>query len=376
MSRLKVIRLIPLLDFGGLESRIKITTEGFKKYYPQMDYEVVVLGQGGEVASILKENGFKIKELGFSVAIPNLLLIITLINYLYKTKPDVIHCSAAEANFHGLIASWITGVPVRIGEEIGLSNHDWKWRIVFKLIFPLSTKVISISEAVKNHLVIMQEVKAKKVHVLYNPISENLGSCNNCVKQTTVVSSPVNSSSKVDSPFIFIVVCRLVKIKNIEFLIQSFDSLFYEKGVSEIQLWIVGDGDEMENCKDLVNRLNLQDYVLFFGYQKDVTTLLKVSNVFVLPSFSEGFSNALIEAMSLELIGIVTKIGGPSEIIKDKQTGYLIDPYDTMQLKEVMFEVYQQSIFIRKRMGKLARKDVMRFSLKHHLDALFQLYTH
>ena len=83
----------------------------------------------------------------------------------------MIHCSGAEANFHGLLAGKLEGVPVRIGEEIGFPKHDWMWRMIFGLTYKLAHQVIGISEAVKQRVVDLGEVDREKVRVVYNPVA-------------------------------------------------------------------------------------------------------------------------------------------------------------------------------------------------------------
>src|SRR5690606_31677408 len=145
-------------------------------------------------------------------------------------------------------------------------------------------RVIGISHAVAERIVAMGEVPVAKINVVYNPVELPL--------------NPVSQSVHARSErFVFITVCRLVPIKNLATLLKSFQQLALEMGPGRLTLHIVGDGpgkaDLMLLCKDL----NLGESVRFLGFPEKVAPFLQEADGFVLPSFSEGFSIALVEAM-------------------------------------------------------------------------------
>lgn len=87
---------------------------------------------------------------------------------------------------------------------------------------------------------------------------------------------------------------------------------------------IIGAGDNLDNCKDLVKCGGLDDYVTFYGSRSDVAELLKTMDVFILPSRSEGMPMSIIEAMRQGLYVIGTETGGIPEMITPDY-GRLID---------------------------------------------------
>ncbi len=86
--------------------------------------------------------------------------------------------------------------------------------------------------------------------------------------------------------------------------------------------------------KHLVTSLGLESCVRFLGSTNRVPELLQASDIFVLPSRSEGFSNALLEAMSFELPCVATTVGGNPEVVVDGETGFLIAPDDSDALAD------------------------------------------
>ena len=356
---MKIIRIIPFLDFGGVEKRIKLTALAFRSV-SNLELVIVVLGHGGQVSAELERNGIKPLILDQKVKIPNFKLILNLRSLIKNVSPDVVHCSGAEANFHGLIAAKWAGVPVKIGEEIGFPNHHLLWRPIFKMAYLCADRVIGISKAVVDKIVALGEVPPEKTGVVYNPVE---------IEQDSIPIFPKAAH------FTFITVCRLVPIKNLEGLLKAFSQLLADTGSDMVQLHIVGSGPEKEILGKLCETLEISGQVTFLGYQSNVTSYLRQADAFVLPSFSEGFSISLVEAMLCELPCIVTKVGGPSEIIREGKTGFLIDPFKIKQLVLAMEHVYRMPREERLLMGSRAKKEARdRFSVDRYIQELLRVY--
>ena len=359
---MKITRIIPLLDFGGVEQRIKLTTLGFK-HRPEIQLQIVVLGQGGRIADELQALGFKIHILDESIRIPNIQLIRKLVYLLKKHKPDIVHTSGAEANFHGLWAAKLAKIPVRVGEEIGFPNHGRIWRSVFKVTYTTAHAVIGISSAVISQLVALGELPLRKARVVYNPVAipDDRGG---------LPTPEINGRNN----FVFITTCRLVAVKNIDFLLRVFREVRNECLNTTVLLWIVGSGPEQINLEETSKSLGLDGCVRFFGFQKDVFPYLRQADAFVLPSFSEGFSISLVEAMLMGLPSIATKIGGPSEIIENGKNGFLVDPTDKEGLKVAMTTIVAMGGRERQLLKNNAIERGRDFSVDAYVTTLSSLY--
>lgn len=366
---MKIIRVVPFLDFGGIEKRVQLTAEGFLKEN-SVNLTIVVLGYGGKVSEAMVKARFDVRILNENPKIPNFSLINRLITLFKELKPDVIHASGSEANFHGLIAGRIARIPVRIGEEVGFPQHDWKWRMIFRFTYRFAHKVIGISEAVKGRIVELDEIANDKVVVVYNPVALEAGRGELFRDRTWDLKQiPRNNNS-----FVFVTTGRLVQIKNLDLLIRVFSHLVLDNPDRKLELWMVGDGPEKENLLAAIRKVKLVNNVMLHGYQENVFQILNQADAFILPSFSEGFSISLVEAMYSGLPCIATKIGGPSEII-NSETGYLIDPNDSTDILDNMQNVIDLSENERLEMGRRAKEDVeKRFSVEKYVKDLINCY--
>jgi glycosyltransferase involved in cell wall biosynthesis len=110
---------------------------------------------------------------------------------------------------------------------------------------------------------------------------------------------------------------RLIKVKGLQYLIEAI-SLLKNKN---IKCLIIGDGPEKNSLQKLVKELSLENKVIFLGKRKDIPELLSATDIFVLPSLSEGLPISLLEAMASKCACVVTDIGLP---VEDKKTGIVV----------------------------------------------------
>ena len=96
--------------------------------------------------------------------------------------------------------------------------------------------------------------------------------------------------------------------------------------MQNISIFYVEKGDKEEYLKDLVKQFDLQEKVVFAGYRNDIREILKISNIFCFPSYREGLSLALMEAMAVGLPVICSNIRGNIDLIDDNKGGYLCKP--------------------------------------------------
>lgn len=151
---------------------------------------------------------------------------------------------------------------------------------------------------------------------------------------------------------------RLIPGKGTYLLIQAAKEMI-DRGYA-LNVSLVGDGPERESLKAQVKRLNLEDNVQFHGALNAEATLLKLkqADIFVLPSFSEGVPVSLMEAMSMEIPCISSRINGIPELIDHLQDGILCTP---SSLEEIIngLELLLNDEKFREKIGKQARQRVL-----------------
>lgn len=349
---MKIIRLTTYLDFGGQEKQY-ISFTNLKENLRNV-YVFASLGKGGFAEDNLRSKGFQVKVLNNNPSVRNLKNIWSLYWWFKEVKPDIVHTAAGEANFHGIIAAKLAGVKYIIAEEIGFPGHSKFARKVFSFLYKFANKVICVSQSVKNYLIEIGEISDEKGVVIYNP-----------------VTPPKVFPKKAQSSFTIVSVGRLEKVKNQQLILH----VLHQLEDKSIQLILVGDGAERRNLEDLIKHLNLQERVRITGFVSEPELFLAQADLFVLPSFSEGFGIAAVEAMLLGVPCLCSKVGGVPEFVIDGETGWLFHPENKKEFIDKLKIILKMDQKDRNEIGIKGRESVeKRFSEEKYIENLEILY--
>lgn len=122
--------------------------------------------------------------------------------------------------------------------------------------------------------------------------------------------------------------------KGVRYLVEAC-RILKDKGLN-FRCTIVGGGRDFDNIKKLIAALGLEDVVSLTGalFHRDIIELYKTTDIFVLPSLSEGIPVVIMEAMAMKLPVVSTNITGIPEIVGDGENGFLAEPKDPVALSE------------------------------------------
>ncbi len=138
-------------------------------------------------------------------------------------------------------------------------------------------------------------------------------------------------------PVRILYVGRLMELKGLQYLLEAIRMLIKEG--KKVTLWIVGGGPLEKWLKKEVLNKKIHRYVKFFGplpYGDKLFKIYKESDIFILPSLSEGFPRVIIEAFFFQLPVITTPVGGLKYFIKHMENGILVCPRDPYGIKEAV----------------------------------------
>ena len=176
-----------------------------------------------------------------------------------------------------------------------------------------------------------------------------------------------------ENAFVVGTVGRLVAEKNQLPLIDAVAQL--RALGADVHLILVGDGPMRATLKYRAEQLGISSAVTFTGALSDVRAALRALDVFVLPSLSETFSNAALEAMAMQLPVILTRTGGAAEMIEHGREGYIVDVADLpRQLPELLNQLRLDDV-LRTRMAAAAGARVQQsFSWEGMVSAYQQIF--
>ena len=155
-----------------------------------------------------------------------------------------------------------------------------------------------------------------------------------------------------EDSFVVGTVGRLAPEKNQLPLIEAVAEL--RTAGANVHLMLVGDGPMRATLERAASTRGIAEGVTFTGALSDVRAALKLFDVFVLPSFSETFSNAALEAMAMQLPVILTRTGGAGEMIEDGKEGYILGVEDLSQRLPILVNQLRTDHVLRTRMATAA----------------------
>lgn len=354
---MKILRLSTFLDFGGIESKMA----NLSSWNDENDWLFVAIGKGGEAEEKIKSNDKQVWCLHLTHRIPSPVTLYKLFRFLKKEKPDVLHTSGAEANFFGFIAGKLAGVPTIVVEEIGIPKHSSKAKKIFGFIFKNANWVVGESKIVVDHIRDSFQLGSSKTKVVHN-----FGLFN--YDLTTI------DVRKDKETFSLLMISRLEPVKNIEGVLNVLGKLVKETS-QKIKLTIAGTGTSEAALKEIVKTLHLEQNVEFVGFISDPYPYLVNSDLYILNSFTEGFSNSLVEAMYSKTLSLSTKVGAAPEIIQDSINGFLVPSDDEDALFYKLKMIKEMNAEQRKKIGEKGRQTIVEnFSLDKHVEELMKLY--
>ncbi len=145
---------------------------------------------------------------------------------------------------------------------------------------------------------------------------------------------------------------RLVGGKGLEALFHALVAL-RERSLSP-KLLVVGEGRLERPLRSLSVRLGLSSQVNFAGFREDIPGILAASDIFLLPSLSEGLPKSILEAMAAGKAVLATEVGGIGEMLENRETGLLVPPGDNAALTGAIAGLVEDEA-LRQRLGNRAR---------------------
>lgn len=339
---MKILYLITKSNFGGAQRYVYDLATSAQK----LGHEVVVgFGGNGELSLRLVEAGIR------TISIPSLdrdvnpaadiKTFFHLLDIFSTESPDVIHLNSSKMGALGALAARIWngwewgrkfigkgGKPARII----FTGHGWAFNeersdterffigIAHWLTIQLSSKTIAVSRRTREQ-VSMLPLSGHKLVVVYNGVN-TIHTISKSAALENILGDKKEEWLK-DKPLVVGTLAELHKNKGLSFAIEGFAQLKKQTNAPCIFL-ILGEGEEHAHLDALIVKLGLEQTVFLAGYREGGVKLLSAFDVFLLPSITEAFPYALLEAGNVGLPVVATAVGGIPEIIDDMQSGILI----------------------------------------------------
>jgi len=372
---LKILFVISSLEIGGAEKQMVALLSHLKKR--GYSCYVFVLQTNGPLIKYLTDldipiyfGGLKKRDISRT---PWKLIIAQwkLIRLLQQLKPHVLHSFLPLVTFMGALAGRLMRIPLVITSRRALGTHQNRFKILYPIDLAanhLSHLITVNSQAVWNDVVYREHLNPKKLVLIYNGVDVTLYETASLRRSELRKKMGITPWQKIVT-----VIANLIPYKgHLDFLKAA------QIVVSQIPnaiFWLVGeDRGIQKDLKQTALGLGIYHRVNLLGRRNDIPDILAVSDLSVLPSHEEGFSNVILESMAAGLPVVATSVGGNPEAIVDGVTGWVVPPQDPLTMAKRIIDLLTDTQKA-KSFGQKGRERVKElFSMEKMVDAYLKLY--
>lgn len=282
------------------------------------------------------------REISLKTDIKGLFLFI---KYFRKERPQIVHGNTPKGSLLSMLAAWLTRVPVRIYMCHGLRYQGctgFKKQLLMmmeRISCWCATDVMCVSKGVASVLN-KDSITRKKPIVIWNGSVSGIDvSKFDPNKDYNRVEIRKRYGLKVDD-FVLSFVGRIVADKGVNELIEAFSVL--SERYKEMKLLLVGimetDGNPISN--NSLEQINNNPAIIAPGRQNNIPEILSITDIFVFPSYREGFGLSLMEAGAMGVPAISSDIIGCNEVVEDGTTGILIESHSYTSIVNAVERLY------------------------------------
>ncbi len=337
-KKLKILHTMTwLAPGGGVDKNVYHTIDGLQEEY---DFHLAV---GHEIyhndfQHIPGLKMFVSKDLGRTLSpIKDLKSLWWFYKLIKREKYDIVHTHETKASLLSRVAAWMAGCPYIIYGLHGVTFNDplsklrrniYIW--IEKLTIWMCHYIVSVSQ--DNITIYHENGIGKKLpyKVAYSGIDTQHFTNN---EPTEAGKKDLRKSIGIQpDDFVIINIGRFSFSKAQRYTIEAFSKIKQE--VPNAKLLFVGDGELIEECKQQVKDLGLEEDVIFYGFSLDIVPLLYISNLMMLTSLREGLPRVVVESGLCKVATVAFEVEGIREIILPQYHDFIVPQYDIDQLVE------------------------------------------
>ena len=362
LTRPNLAYVVHSLNPGGTE---KLVVEMSLRFSNDYNVTVLCLDEPGLWAGDLRARGIPVHCLWRQPGV-DLALSIRLANAFRRLNIQIVHAHQCTAWFYSALSRLLYSEPRLLVEEHGRFFPEVmnpKRVLVNQLLVRrLTHRFVAVSEDVRGRLQKYEGLDAEGINVIYNG-----------AKAEPPLETKARDALRVElglQPGCFVVgtAGRFDPVKNLPMLVDSIARA--GKEVASLRGLLVGDGPAFTEICSMAKECGLSERLRMTGFRDDARKLIQCMDLFVLCSFSEGTSMALLEAMATGVPVVVTDVGGNPEIVINGETGWVVPSNSVEALSQAILDAISDAPK-RRRFGVAAKR---RFEDRFAFDRMIENY--
>lgn len=312
---------------------------GQLSFMKEQGFEVIAISADGKERQQILDEGIQHHIIPFTRKITPVLDFIALINLIWlirKLKPQIVHTHTPKAGLLGMIAAWFCSVPVRLHTVAGLPMMEanglkrWVLKITERVTYRCANRIYPNSKGLLSYILSEFQISNLKFEIIGRGSSNGIDTRYfSRTEELDLTAKAIRKQYDIpETSIVFSFIGRVVRDKGISELVKAFKKLIHH--FPDCYLLLVGPLEqELDPISDEdLEFLNFESNIIMPGFQHDVRPWLLASDIFILPSYREGFPNVVMQAACMEVPCIVSDINGCNEIITHEHTGLIVPPKD------------------------------------------------
>jgi sugar transferase (PEP-CTERM/EpsH1 system associated) len=371
-----IAHIIYSLGTGGLENGlVNIINRSPPSRYR---HAIICLTVAEQFADRLSAQGVEIIELHKKPG-HDLAMYWRLWRQLRRLRPAIVHTrnlAALETQVLGLLMPGCKRVHGEHGRDVhDLDGSNRKYNWLRRALNPLIHRFVAVSQDLSRWLVETVHIPERKVVQIYNGVDTGRF-VHDAAEPFGMPPGIPEGFLKGGDNLVLGTVGRLTAVKDQQLLLLALQRLVTAQPElkARLRLVIVGDGPEHTALSEQIDHLSLTGRVWLPGDREDIPELLRIMDIFVLPSLGEGISNTVLEAMATDLPVIATAVGGNPELVQEGSTGLLFPVGDADALSRAILKLIDNPS-LRHDMGRAAGAFIRQnFDWQRTVDSYLSLY--
>lgn len=321
-----------------------------------------------------QEYDIKIKSVPISrnpFALANLTAYKELVELIKQEKIDYIHCNTPVGGLLGRLVSKKCKVKKVIYQAHGFHFYKGAPLLNWLLYYPVEKWLARYTDALitinqEDYALAKRKMKLRNGgKVYYVP---GVGVDSHKFGNATIDKAVKRRELGIlEDAVLLLSVGELNNNKNHETVIRAISDM-------DVHYIIAGQGELQQHLETLIEELNLRDRVKLLGFRSDVKELYEVADIFVFPSFREGLSLSVMEAMASGLPCVASRIRGNSDLLENTEGGFLCDPRDASEFAEKL-NLLAANAALREKMGSSNRMAIQNFSTETVIREMQKIYV-
>jgi L-malate glycosyltransferase len=295
--------------------------------------------------------------------------LFRLVKFAKQNNIDIIVSYHEGSDILAVLVGKLAGIKAIISSRRDMGYQLKKRHIlIYRIINNYFRHIVTVSQSVAQIITQREKVPASKIVTIYNGVDFTRTRSIHVFTAEELARLGIDKNKKLVGAL-----ATFRKIKGLEYFIEAADIIAREN--ENIQFLIIGKAAVNDQSYDRSLEAKASSTnIKFIEFQKDISRIIHLLDIVVVPSLSEGFSNTIIEAMAVAKPVIATAVGGNPEAVVDGVTGILVPPADSQALAIAILNILNDPALEKNLGEKGFFRAQEKFSLKQMISSYEALY--